>query len=74
MIDEVSIDHRIFDVLAKIVYGTIAIGLELGFTKIAYILCILIYNMQEKDNLVKVLEKPILCRHKKFSIPFQVGN
>ena len=74
MIDEVSIYHRIFDVLAKIVYRTITIGLKLRFTKIAYILCILICNIREKDNLVKVSEKPIFCRHKNLCIPFQVGN
>ena len=74
MIDEVSIDHRIFDVLSEIVYGTIAIGLKLRFTRINYILCILIHNIEEKDNLVKVLDNPIFCRHTKFSIPFQVGN
>ena len=74
MIVEVSIDHRIFDVLAKIVYGTIAVGLELRFAKIGYILCILFHNIEEKDSLVKVLEKPILRRHKKLFLPFQVGN
>ena len=62
MIDEVSIDHRIFDVLAKVVYGTIAIGLKLRFTNITDILCILIHNIEEKDDLVKVSEKPIFCR------------
>ena len=62
MIDEVSIDHRIFDVLSEIVYGTIAIGLKLRFTNITDILCILIHNIEEKDDLVKVSEKPIFCR------------
>ena len=74
MIDEVSIDHRIFDVLSEIVYGTIAIGLKLRFTNIADILSFFIHNIEEKDNLVKASEKPIFCRHKKFSIPSQVGN
>ena len=77
LIDEVSIDHRIFDILAEIRYRTITIGLKLAFTKIS--LHSLIYNIQEKILWYQLLnqiclEKATFYRHKNLRIPFLVGN
>ena len=73
LIDEVTIDHRVLDVLTKIWYRAIAIGLESEFTEIS--LRFMYFGLKHSGTRYsgQSFWKTDVCNINRY-IPFQVGN